>query len=174
MQLQSHERFLALNVLDMTGSILGQVVPLLCAIFISPTLNVVVPATFVTSAIAVGMTFWFVAKTDTIIGFQLSAWQRLKELFHFWCVGHRYQSGESYHDVIGSASRRIDAGCSGSRTICSANELSNSQPSNSRIIGNCAFPPLFRRIRLRRRNSEKERRCRLAIYMELYARPRLL
>ena len=81
--IQSHERFLALNVLDMTGSILGQVVPLLCAIFISPTLNVVVPATFVTSAIAVGMTFWFVAKTDTIIGFQLSAWQRLRELFHF-------------------------------------------------------------------------------------------
>lgn len=42
--LESRERFLTTNVLQIAGSVIGQVLPLACAVFISPSLSVVVPA----------------------------------------------------------------------------------------------------------------------------------
>ncbi|PWB95605.1 flippase [Methylosinus sporium] len=42
--LESRERFLTINALQIAGSIVGQVLPVLCAVLVSPSLSVVVPA----------------------------------------------------------------------------------------------------------------------------------
>lgn len=51
--LEARDRFLAANVLQVTGSTAGQVIPVICAIWISPTLSVVVPAAVLSRAISV-------------------------------------------------------------------------------------------------------------------------
>ena len=82
--IQAREHFLALNILDAASSLLGQVVPLLCAVFISPALYVLIPATFASAAVCVGLGFLYIALTDKIIvASQVCDWGKLKELFHF-------------------------------------------------------------------------------------------
>ena len=58
--LDSQERFLASNTLSGTGVAIGQVVPVICAIFISPSLAVVVPAAVLVRAMSIMVSLVFV------------------------------------------------------------------------------------------------------------------
>ncbi len=51
--LEARDRFLAANVLQVTGSTAGQVIPVIFAIWVSPTLSVVVPAAVLSRALSV-------------------------------------------------------------------------------------------------------------------------
>ena len=55
--LESRERFLTSNVLQATGTILGQVLPLGCAWLFGPTLDVVIPALLIARLLSVLMSF---------------------------------------------------------------------------------------------------------------------
>jgi O-antigen/teichoic acid export membrane protein len=58
--LESRDRFLVANVLQIAGATLGQVLPLLCAVFISPSLSIVIPATVFSRGLSVILILGFV------------------------------------------------------------------------------------------------------------------
>ncbi|MFY8094618.1 MAG: flippase [Niveispirillum sp.] len=64
--LESRERFLAVNLLQMTGSAAGQVVPALCAVFISPSLEWVIPAAFLIRLLTTVQVFWHLSRVDRL------------------------------------------------------------------------------------------------------------
>lgn len=64
--LESRERFLAVNLLQMTGSAAGQVVPALCAVFISPSLEWVIPAAFLIRLLTTIQVFWHLSRVDRL------------------------------------------------------------------------------------------------------------
>lgn len=64
--LESRERFLAVNLLQMTGSAAGQVVPALCAVFISPSLEWVIPAAFLIRLLTTMQVFWYLSRVDRL------------------------------------------------------------------------------------------------------------
>jgi len=81
--IEAREDFFAANALDVAGNILGQVVPLLCAVFISPTLNVVIPAAFAARALSVAAMFVFIARTERARFLRAFDPARVRELFGF-------------------------------------------------------------------------------------------
>lgn len=64
--LESRERFLAVNLLQMTGSAAGQIVPALCAVFISPSLEWVIPAAFLIRLLTTVQVFWHLRRVDRL------------------------------------------------------------------------------------------------------------
>ena len=66
--IEARENFLAVNLLDLAGIILGQVIPVLCAVFLSPALTLVIPAAFIARAISVAIMFAFIARTEELSG----------------------------------------------------------------------------------------------------------
>ena len=58
--LESQDRFLAANVLQVAGTTFGQVLPVLCAVFISPSLSTVIPAAALARGLSVALTLAFV------------------------------------------------------------------------------------------------------------------
>ena len=64
--IESKENFFVANLIDTIGYVLGQVLPLLAAIFIAPTLPVVLAATFLARAFAALLAIGFVAVTEKI------------------------------------------------------------------------------------------------------------
>jgi O-antigen/teichoic acid export membrane protein len=58
--LESRDRFLTANVLQFAGTTLGQVLPVVCAVLISPSLSVVIPAAVLSRAASVVLTLGFV------------------------------------------------------------------------------------------------------------------
>jgi O-antigen/teichoic acid export membrane protein len=81
--LEARERFLAVNLLDLIGISLGQILPLLCAVLIGPALPILVPAAFAARAISVGLIFCVVARTEGMTGLRAFDRQRLSELLGF-------------------------------------------------------------------------------------------
>ncbi len=55
--LESRERFLQSNLLNAAGTVMGQVLPLLCAYQFGPTLNVLIPATLLARLLVVVMIY---------------------------------------------------------------------------------------------------------------------
>ena len=98
--IDAREHFLAINLLDLAGVILGQVIPVLCAVFINPTLTIVIPAVFSANAIFVALMFAFIARTEriTIRAFDRN---RVKDL-----VG--YGAWVSVTNVVGPLLTSID------------------------------------------------------------------
>ena len=80
--LDSHERFFIGNMLHLVGMTLGQVLPLICAVIIGPTLPVVIPAAFVARAISVALILGFVARIERPALFVFDR-KRCKELMGF-------------------------------------------------------------------------------------------
>jgi O-antigen/teichoic acid export membrane protein len=81
--LESRERFFIVNVLDLTGSVFGQTIPIACAIFFGPSLGVVIPAAFLARSLSVGLSLVCVARIE-----QLSTWRgfdqsKMRDLFGF-------------------------------------------------------------------------------------------
>jgi O-antigen/teichoic acid export membrane protein len=62
--LESRERFLSANILQITGYVLGQFAPVGCAIFVSPSLAVLVPAALAGRALATITVFAFVVVAE--------------------------------------------------------------------------------------------------------------
>lgn len=81
--IEASENFLAVNLLDLAGVILGQVIPVLCAVFVGPTLTIVIPAAFIARATSVALMFAFIAKTERISIWRAFDKNRVKELVGF-------------------------------------------------------------------------------------------
>jgi O-antigen/teichoic acid export membrane protein len=81
--LESRERFFIVNVLNLTGYALGQIIPIACAIFFGPSLGVVIPAAFLARSLSVVLNLACVARIEqlsTLRGFDRS---KMGELFGF-------------------------------------------------------------------------------------------
>ena len=81
--IQSRERFFDLNVLDLINFSLGQILPIVCAVTISPSLTVVIPATFVARALAVGLNLGWVVRLEKLSTIMIFDLTRFKELLGF-------------------------------------------------------------------------------------------
>ncbi|TPV99304.1 MAG: putative membrane protein EpsK [Beijerinckiaceae bacterium] len=81
--LESRERFLATNVLQVAGTTAGLVVPLLSAVFISPSLSVVVPATVITRGLSVLLFLGFALKGERPLSPRNFDWKRGKTLLSY-------------------------------------------------------------------------------------------
>jgi O-antigen/teichoic acid export membrane protein len=81
--IDAREHFVAVNLLDFSGVVLGQVLPVLCAVFIGPKLTVVIPATFGASLISAVLMLSFIARTERITTLRVFDKDRVKELFGY-------------------------------------------------------------------------------------------
>jgi len=99
--IDAREHFLAVNLLDFAGVVLGQVLPVLCAVFIGPELTIVIPATFVASLLSAVLMLSFIARTERITTFRTFDQRRVREL-----VG--YGAWVSVTNVIGPLLTSID------------------------------------------------------------------
>jgi O-antigen/teichoic acid export membrane protein len=99
--IDAREHFLAVNLLDFAGVVLGQVLPVLCAVFIGPELTVVIPATFVASLISATLMLSFIARTERITTLGTFDKRRVKELLG-------YGAWVSVTNVIGPLLTSID------------------------------------------------------------------
>lgn len=63
--IESRERFLTVNLLDLAGVVIGQLLPLACAITIGPSLAIVIPAAFAARAISVALILGYIARTES-------------------------------------------------------------------------------------------------------------
>lgn len=81
--LESRERFLASNVLAVAGGTLGMVVPVICAVFISPSLSVVVPAAVIARALSVLFLLGFALQSERPLSPRNFDLKRCKALLSF-------------------------------------------------------------------------------------------
>jgi len=81
--IQSREKFLALNVLDLIGFSLGQLLPILFIIIKGPSLAVVIPAALLARALSVALNLGWVARVEGVSRFLIFDRSRFKELFGF-------------------------------------------------------------------------------------------
>jgi O-antigen/teichoic acid export membrane protein len=81
--IESRERFFVANVLDLIGVVLGQIIPILCAITIGPSLAVVIPAAFLARALSVVLNLVFVAKLERLKTLRLFDRVHFRELLGF-------------------------------------------------------------------------------------------
>lgn len=111
--LDSREHFLTANLISVTGTIIGQVAPLLCAIFLSPSLAVVVPAAVLSRAANILALVFFVYWNEHTL-----------RIFHFNCTTARkllgYGSWVTVSGIIGPLLASLDQLVIGSRLSISA------------------------------------------------------
>ena len=81
--LESRERFLSANVLQVVGSTAGLVVPLLCAVFISPSLSVDIPATVITRGLSVFLSLGYALQRERPLSPRNFDWQRCRALLSY-------------------------------------------------------------------------------------------
>jgi O-antigen/teichoic acid export membrane protein len=81
--IQSRERFLDLNVLDLSGFVLGQLLPIVAIISFGPSLAVVVPAAFIARALSVASYLGWVARLEKIDTLLIFDRHHVKELVGF-------------------------------------------------------------------------------------------
>lgn len=81
--IQSRERFFDLNVLDLIGFTLGQLLPLLFIVAFGPSLVVLIPAAFLARALAVGLSLAWVARIERVTSLLIFDLTHGKELFSF-------------------------------------------------------------------------------------------
>ena len=81
--LKSRERFFASNVIQILSNMLGQILPLLTALFISPSLTTVIPAILAVRALTAIATLMFVVVSEQLHRFTLFDLRRAKSLFQF-------------------------------------------------------------------------------------------
>lgn len=81
--LESREMFLIVNILAVVGSATGLILPLLCAIFISPNLSTVLPATVIARAFSVLVMLCFAFRDEPPIRPQNFSWKRAKSLLSY-------------------------------------------------------------------------------------------
>ena len=81
--LESSERFFATNVLQVGVTTAGLVVPLICAVFISPSLSVVIPATVITRGLSVLVFLGFALHGEGPLGLRNFDWKQCRALLGY-------------------------------------------------------------------------------------------
>jgi O-antigen/teichoic acid export membrane protein len=81
--LESRERFLAANVLGVVESTAGLVAPVICAILISPTLSVVIPAAVIARGLSVLLLLGFALRKEIPLNPRTFDWKRCKALLSY-------------------------------------------------------------------------------------------
>lgn len=81
--LEARENFLAANVLQFIGTTIGQIVPVLCAIFIAPTLTVVIPAAALSRAFSILFTLAFVLREEWPLRLGNFDWRSVRRLLSY-------------------------------------------------------------------------------------------
>lgn len=81
--IESRENFVAANLIDNISLISGQILPLIAAIFIAPTLPVVLTAVFVARATSALIAIAFVARTERINGLLIFDRTKSRDLFRY-------------------------------------------------------------------------------------------
>jgi O-antigen/teichoic acid export membrane protein len=81
--MESRERFLPVNVLELVWIVPSQVLPLLAAIWIGPELTVLLPPVFAARLVAVILALAVVAKTEHVGAFLIFDVRRLREMLGF-------------------------------------------------------------------------------------------
>jgi O-antigen/teichoic acid export membrane protein len=81
--IQARERFFDLNLLDLLGFTLTQFLPILCIIYLGPSLAVVIPAAFLARALSVGLNLAWVAHIERLSTLRVFDRSRLTEMLAF-------------------------------------------------------------------------------------------
>jgi O-antigen/teichoic acid export membrane protein len=68
--LESRDQFFIANLLQFTSTTIGQVLPVLCAVLISPSLSIVIPAAVLSRGLSVLLTFGFVLYEERPLNLQ--------------------------------------------------------------------------------------------------------
>lgn len=105
--LESRERFLAVNLMQMTGSAAGQVIPALCAVYVDNSLATVIPVAFLVRLTTALLVFWHLGRTEKLgLGGFDRAWGR--DLF-------RYGAWVSVTNIVGPILTSLDQFLIGSK-----------------------------------------------------------
>ena len=81
--LESRERFLLANALQIGGMIVGQIVPVLCAIFIAPDLSVIIPAAALSRAASVVVATLIALYTEQGFRFDRFRFAKVRSLMNY-------------------------------------------------------------------------------------------
>ena len=81
--IESRERFLASNVFQTFGGVLGQVAPVVCALLIGPSLAVVIPAAFLARLVSTIAIWAFVLVTEHPVDPRRFSRERVRELLGY-------------------------------------------------------------------------------------------
>jgi O-antigen/teichoic acid export membrane protein len=81
--IESRERFFVVNVLDLIGFTLGQIIPIICIILFGPSLAIVIPAAFMARALSVALNLGWIIRTEQLDTPLLFDRSHLKELLGF-------------------------------------------------------------------------------------------
>ena len=81
--LESRERFLLANTLQIVGTSLGQIAPVIAAVLVSPSLTVVIPTLAVMQAVGTILTFVFVYRHEGPFSFRAFDWSEARTLLHY-------------------------------------------------------------------------------------------
>jgi O-antigen/teichoic acid export membrane protein len=81
--LEARERFLAANVLGVAGSTVGLVVPVVCAMLISPSLSVIIPAAVIARSLSVFVSLGFALRDEMPLSPRNFDWKRCKALLNY-------------------------------------------------------------------------------------------
>jgi O-antigen/teichoic acid export membrane protein len=81
--IESRERFLVVNLLELVWTVPGQILPLLAAIWIGPELTVLLPPVFATRLLAVILALGIAFKTEHAGAFLIFDIRRLREMLGF-------------------------------------------------------------------------------------------
>ena len=81
--LEARERFLAANLLQVVGTIIGQVLPVICAVLVSPSLSVVIPAAVLSRALSVLLILGFVIREERPLSLRNFDWKHCRTLLGY-------------------------------------------------------------------------------------------
>jgi O-antigen/teichoic acid export membrane protein len=81
--IESREHFFSVNALDLIGTVLGQILPLLAAILIAPSLTIIIPAALLARATSVVAILVFVARSEKVRSLYVFDRARVPELLGF-------------------------------------------------------------------------------------------
>jgi O-antigen/teichoic acid export membrane protein len=81
--LESRERFLLANSLQILGSSLGQIAPVLMAVFVSPSLTVVIPSVAIVQAASTVLTGVCVYRLEGPFSLRAFDWSEARTLLHY-------------------------------------------------------------------------------------------
>lgn len=81
--IESRENFLTANILQVFGTTIGQVIPVICAIFISPSLSVVIPAAALSRGFSVLLVLAVVYHTEKPLRFRDFDRQKARSLLGY-------------------------------------------------------------------------------------------
>jgi O-antigen/teichoic acid export membrane protein len=81
--LEARERFFALNVLQTTGVVVGQIVPVICAVVIGPSLSIVIPAAVLSRSLSNAAVILYAMRAEGLYRIWGFDWSRGRSLLAY-------------------------------------------------------------------------------------------